>query len=262
MRVPEAGLIGVARNFADLYGEYLEAPRSFLYFAFLTYLGHLVADKVTLDSALTLEPRLYTVVLGESADTRKSTALHKADSFFRSLGTPWEPRVLYGVGSAEGIASELKECSRLLLHFDEFKAFVDKAKNEHSVALPAVATLFERGDYDNRTKSERMSIRGASLSLLAACTTDTYATMFDQRFFAIGLLNRLWLVSDRATRQISVPRPIPSQDLEDLRGQLRERLQVIDRRYTENGLRPVAYRLSQDASACFDAWYTAREGTI
>src|SRR5262249_44846150 len=153
-----------------------------------------LAKKITLASALAPEPRLYTVVLGESADTRKSTALRVTDEFWRSLGAEWEPRVLFGVGSAEGIAAELKDRSELLLHFDEFKAFVDKAKNEHSIALPMVATLFERGDYDNRTKTERLAVRGASLSLVAACTADTYATMFDQRFFAIGLLNRLWLV--------------------------------------------------------------------
>ena len=51
---------------------------------------------------------------------------------------------------------------------DKTIAFVDKAKNEHSVALPMVSTLFERGDYDNRTKMERLSVRDAALSLVAA----------------------------------------------------------------------------------------------
>lgn len=262
LRVPESGMIGIGRDFADLYGRYLESPLSFLYFAFLAYFGSLIASKVTLESALTPEPRLYIVLLGESADTRKSTALRVADDLFRSLGVRWEPHTLYGVGSAEGIAAELKESPSLLLHFDEFKAFVDKAKNENSVALPLVASLFERGDYDNRTKAERLSIRGASLSLLAACTTDTYASMFDQRFFGIGLLNRLWLVSDRATARIPVPRPIPLVELEALRQRVRDRLTAIDDAYAANGLRPVAYRLTPDARACFDAWYGAREGSI
>src|SRR4030095_7618296 len=119
-------------------------PMAFFYFVFLTYFGALIAKKITLDTELRPEPRLYTVVIGESADTRKSTALRKVDSFFGTLGPLWGPAVLFGVGSAEGLAAELKERPELILHYDEFKSFVDKAKNEHSVALPMVTTLFER----------------------------------------------------------------------------------------------------------------------
>lgn len=260
LRVPESAMLGIGRDFADLYGAHLETPRSFLYFAFLTYLGAAVSRKVTLASVLTPEPRLYTVLIGESADTRKSTALRMADEFFRSL--TGEPGVLYGVGSAEGIAAELKECPSLLLHFDELKSFVDKAKNEHSVALPMVSTLFERGDYDNRTKTERLSVRGASLSLLAACTVDTYASMFDRRFFAIGFLNRLWLVTDRATSRIPIPRPMPTDMLDALRERLRVRLRDVDGVYTMNGLRAVAYSLTSGAERIFNDWYAARTGSI
>jgi len=262
LRVPDGAVLGIARDFADLYAEYLETPRSFLYFSLLTYLGALMAKKITLASAIAPEPRLYTVLLGESADTRKSTSLRVTDEFLRSLGVEWEPRVLYGVGSAEGIAAELKERSDLLLHFDEFKSFVDKAKNENSIALPMVATLFERSEFDNRTKAERLSVRGASLSLLAACTIDTYATMFDQRFFSIGLLNRLWLVTDRTTRRIAVPKPIPHRDLDALRERVRAVLEAVDRAYVRNGLRPVAYLMTPDAEEIFRTWYEAKGGSI
>jgi hypothetical protein len=184
------------------------------------------------------------------------------DQFFRELGAEWEPAVLFGVGSAEGLAAELKERPALILHHDEFKSFVDKAKNEHSVALPMVTTLFERGDYDNRTKTERVSVRDAALSLVAACTSDTYATMFDRRFFAIGLLNRLWLVSDRSTARIAIPRAIPGDELETLRRRVINLLQGIDRDYTVRGCKPVPYRLTPAAHEMFRAWYESREGSI
>jgi hypothetical protein len=262
LQVPSEGLIGVGRAFATLYAHYLESPLAFFYFAFLTYFGALIAKKVTLDTELRPEPRLYTVLIGESADTRKSTALRTVDAFFHSLGPPWEPSVLFGVGSAEGLAAEVKERPALILHYDEFKSFVDKAKNEHSVALPMVTTLFERGEYDNRTKTERVSVRGASLSFVAACTADTYATMFDQRFFAIGLLNRLWLVSDRSTASIAVPQMIPERAVDDLRRTVKERLALLDTAYERNGLRPVAYRLTPGALDLFRTWYAQREGSI
>jgi len=262
--VPDAGMIGVAREFADVYAAHLESPRSFFYFSCLTYIGALIAAQVTLDSALEPEPRLYTVLLGESADTRKTTALRKTDSFFRSLGPAYEVPVLLGAGSAEGLAAELKERREhaVLLHLDEFKAFVDKARAESSVLLPMVSTLFERNDYDNRTKESAISVRGASLSLLAACTADTYATMFDQRFFAIGFLNRLWLVVDRTTQRIPVPRRIPEPDIDRLRARVTTVLDCVRDAYVANGSRPVAYAITSDAMARYTAWYMQRENGI
>jgi hypothetical protein len=94
LAVPEMSLVGVARDFALLHAEYLESPAAFFYFDFLTYFGNLIADKVTLDSELRPEPRLYTVKLGPSADARKSTSQWKVDQFFSNLEPPFQPRVL------------------------------------------------------------------------------------------------------------------------------------------------------------------------
>jgi len=262
LALPDSAYMGLGREFADLYGPYLETPRSFLYLVFLTYFGAGIARKVTLNSELRPEPRLFTAIIGESADTRKSTALRLGDEFFRSLGPAWPAGVLYGVGSAEGIAAELKECPALILHFDELKSFVDKAKAEHSVALPMVSTLFERDVYDNRVKAERVSVRGASLSLLAACTSETYATMFDSRFFAIGFLNRLFVVVDRATASIPIPRSVPEAQVDALRRRVRDALATIDREYTQHGLRAVSLPVDPDALGLFTRWYESRTGSI
>ena len=262
LRAPHDAMIGLGRDFAALFSHYLEPPFAFFYFLFLAQFGALVAKKITLETELRPEPRLYVVLIGESADTRKSTAVRKTTDFFRSLGSRWEPRILFGVGSAEGVAAELKESTDLLLVFDELKQFVDKAKHEGSIVLPMVTTLFEGADYDNRVKAERLSVRGASLSLIAACTSETYATMFDQRFFAIGFLNRLWLVADRTTVSIPVPHLIPEADLERLRRLVTARLEAIDHDYTKAGLRAVPYSLTFSARRCFEAWYASRTGSL
>lgn len=57
--LPDEGYIGVAADFANLYSEYTESPRSFLYFSFLTALGHLVAHKITLASEVQISPRSH-----------------------------------------------------------------------------------------------------------------------------------------------------------------------------------------------------------
>lgn len=264
LTVPDAGMVGVARDFAVLYGSRLEAPPSFFYFSFLTYFGIAVAKQITLESSLWPEPRLYTVLLGESADTRKSTALRMTDQFWQSLGQEWHAGTLLGVGSAEGLAAELKDRvdHTVLLHFDELKSFVDKAKADNSVLLPMVSTLFERNEYDNRTKDNAISVRGASLALLAACTADTYATMFDQRFFAIGLLNRLWIVADRSTQCIPVPQPIPTVALDAVKARTISVLQGIRSMYQRNTYQAVPLGLTNGAADMFGEWYAAREGSI
>ena len=91
LRAPTDAMIGLGRRFADLYSGYLESPLAFFYFAFLAYFGSLTSHKVTLDSELRPEPRLYVVLIGESADTRKSTALEKTGTFFRGLGAAAMP---------------------------------------------------------------------------------------------------------------------------------------------------------------------------
>jgi len=261
LQVPEAGMLGLARDFATLYASHLEAPASFFYFTYLTYLGALLSRQITLVSALDIEPRLYTVLLGESSDTRKTTALRKTDQFFRSLAG-WEPTVLLGAGSGEGLAKALQESPELLLHYDELKAFVSKAQAESSVLLPMVGSLFERHEFDNRTKDGSISVRGASLSLVAACTQDTYATMFDRRFHAIGFLNRLWLVADRTTTQIAVPPPIRPDVLDRLREQTVSLLKDIQGRYRQKNYQRVEFGLTKGAEAMFTAWYLQRQGTI
>lgn len=125
-----------------------------------------------------------------------------------------------------------------------------------------VASLFERADYDNRVKAEKVSVRGASVSLIAACTADTYATMFDTRFFAIGMLNRLFVVTDRATSRIAVPKTVPKRDVETLRDRVRELLGTIDARYGRNGLKPVPVPIAPSALGRFRTWYGARTGSI
>jgi len=264
LEVPDAGLIGLGKEFADLYSAYLESPRAFLYFAFLTYFGALISKKVTLDSELSVQPRLYTVLLGESAATRKSTALAKAHEFFRSLEPDQEPPVVFGVGSAEGLGREIQRCpdGTLIVHLDEMKSFVDKAKIDGSVLLPMINQLFDRHDYDNRTKHESIQIRDSSLSLVAACTKDTYARIFSPQFRDIGFFNRLWLVADSVDQRIAIPEKVDEVRRTTLRESLKELLRTIDTNYRENGSRPVPYGFTPGARQMFQEWYERREGSI
>lgn len=236
---------GAAGEFARVMASYLEPASHFFYMAFLTCLGNAMSDRATLKSEIKPELRLFVLILGESADDRKSTAISKTVSFFREAIIDFP--VCHGVGSAEGLQKKIAESKRLLLCLDEFKAFVAKCRIESSVLLPCVTTLFESRYYESRTKKEPLVIDDASLSLLAASTIQTYETIFDESFLAIGFPNRLFLCPGKGERKFSIPKQIPDADKIFLKHRLAEILKHVDGK--------LLLDVAPDARDFFHQWY-------
>jgi hypothetical protein len=206
LEFPAWVMSGVAGDFATLYSSYLEVPVHFLYITFITCLGSVIADSLTLASEIAPQPRLFVLLLGESADDRKSTALNKVVEFFKSSVDGFS--VCLGVGSAEGLQERLKDNNRLLLCLDEFKQFVSKCKIEASVLLPCINTLFESNHYESRTKKTKIDLNNVYLSMMAASTLDTYENTWSKQFTDIGFNNRLFLVPGSGKRKHSLPAKI------------------------------------------------------
>jgi hypothetical protein len=252
LEFPSWVMTGIAGDFANLYSSYLEVPAHFFYMAFLTCLGSVVANTLTLASEVTPEPRLFVLLLGESADDRKSTALNKVVDFFKwSLD---DFAVCWGVGSAEGLQKRLEESKRLLLCFDEFKQFISKCKIEASVLLPCVNTLFESNRYESRTKKTDIYLNDVYLTLMAASTLDTYENTWSSQFTDIGFNNRLFLVPGSGERKHSFPAKIPDHEKYLLKQHLAEVL-----RHVGNGLE---LDLARNARELYHKWYMDLEKSI
>jgi hypothetical protein len=252
---------GLAGQFADLYAANTEVPQSFLFMAFLAYMGHALCYKVTMDSELTPQPRFYLVLVGPSSDARKSTALDITDKFFREA-VPEHVKTHYGLGSAEGMAQEL-EADRpvaLMLHLDELKILVDKCSQKGSVALPLITSLFDRNVFDNRTKGSKLQLRDAHLSLVAACTTETYQTMFSPAFRDIGLINRLFIVHDQSRKRIFAPRLVDQGRKSAIQRELATLVGAVDAVYKGQG--QMRLSLSPEADALLQAWYEQLEHSV
>jgi hypothetical protein len=251
---PREMIGGLAGEFADLYSHYLESPWSFFAFGFLTCLGHLIGDRVTLASEISPQPRLYTVCLGESADDRKSESIKRTIKFFEGALTQGSLKLCHGVGSSEGLAKILDEgespTKKLLLVYDELKAFVGKACIEGSTLLPAVATLFESNRFHSATKKEILRLEDVYLSLLGASTVETYSGMWTPAFLDIGMLNRFWVVKDHGERRYSVPREIPSGETKGLYRRLGD---ILGAASSSDG--PLKLSLTEEAFEIFDNWY-------
>lgn len=243
---------GAAGEFAKVLSSVLEAPEHFFFISYLTCLGNEIADKVTLKTEILPQPRLYVLLLGESADDRKSTAIIKTIDFFKLCFPDFS--ISWGVGSAEGLQKLLEEKDKLLLCFDEFKQFVSKCKIDSSVLLPCVNTLFESNRYESRTKKNNIKITSAHLSILAASTISTYERTWDAAFTDIGFNNRLFLVPGSGKKQFSIPQRVSEEDWRCMKMQLSDVLH----HYSNS----VELDFTDEAKELFHNWYMGLERSI
>lgn len=243
---------GAAGTFAKLYSSFLEPPPHFFYIAFLTCLGSILSRKLTLRSEIRPQPRLYVVLLGESGDARKSTAIAKTVSFFQDHYADFN--VSWGVSSAEGLQARLSDNSILLLIYDEFKSFVSKCKIDGSVLLPMCTTLFESNRYESRTKNAEIKLDDVYLALLAASTINTYEKVFDSSFADIGMTNRLFIVPGDSQRRFSFPQVIPEASKQLISKELNAILSFVDYRREVD--------LTPEAQEIFHEWYMGLENSV
>jgi hypothetical protein len=244
---------GVAGDFARIHGEHLESPDQFFYISYLTLFGLYVSDRLCLLSQRSPQPRLYTILLGESGDTRKSTAIEESEQHFRDFVEPGSIAVCRGAASGEGLGKLVAKVRKVLLCYDELKVFVNKSNIKHSTLLMAANTLFESNRYENHTAKDPFIIENGFLSMLAASTTDTYASLFDSKFLDIGFNNRLFLVPGDSDKCFPVPEPIPEEKTHRLYGQLQNRLKLLD----EVSAMPI----DRDASEAWAEFYGRIKGS-
>jgi hypothetical protein len=250
-------MTGAAGYFANVYSDYIEAPPQFLFMGYLTALGAVLSRSVKISSVLQTQPRLFTVLLGESASDRKSTTLSVVNNHFKATIDNYSS--CWSIGSAEGLHNVLQkpmEChyptdageapGTLLIH-DELKSFVNKCKIESSVLLPCVNSLFESNRYESHTKKKSIIIEDAHLSMLAASTRNTYERIYTDQFIDIGFPNRIFLVTGTANRQFSFPEKIPAGELEMMQNNL---LKVL--RHVGNGLE---LKITKEAKEFYHGWY-------
>jgi hypothetical protein len=242
---PPQAMVGSIGDLARLLAKRTEVPEEFYFAASLTMFGAMCAGDLTLNLAFNVDPRLYTVLLGESYAVKKSTAMKKTVGFFETLKP--RPSVQYGVASAEGLARILKNSPNLVLAYDELQMFIQKSQVTASTLLPVVTSLYEQNNWDNATKSAKYSVKieGAYLSLLGCCTSDTYARMWNPQAIAIGFLNRLFIVN--ADRRVKVAWPVPPSqtDLQAIRERIQRQLERL----------PKQYEITAAGKIAWERWY-------
>lgn len=202
---------GCAGDFACLYSEHTESSKEFYFMSFITLLGTVLADKLTINSEIAQQPRINTILLGSSGEARKSSAADATIKFFKNSMDQFP--VCRGIGSAEGLAKKLEENNRITLFFDEMRQLVSKCKIDGSVLLPTLTTLFENNYYENNTKTSTVKIENAYLSILACSTIETFEEIWNSSMSDIGFTNRLLLIPSAPNgNRFPIPKKIPEME--------------------------------------------------
>lgn len=236
---------GVAGEFADAYAAISEAPRHFYLMVYLACLGACLAGKIELKSLLKVQPRLYIVLLGASGRGRKSTPLSITTEFFSDLTDSFG--LMHNANSGEGLGVFLQKNPSTLLNYDEFLSFVNKAGSKHNTLLGTVTSLFEKNQYQTATKEKQLLIENSYLSLIGACTTDTWERCWNADFTAIGLVNRLFLVPGHMDKLVPIPPRLPLQQWRTLRDNTTAVMRVAEV--------VREFGLTGEAQAMYDEWY-------
>lgn len=251
LKFPRGAIKGLAARYADIYTECFESPWSFWAFSLLTCFGLVLADRVYLEAGNSPQPRLFTILLGRSGYERKSEAIRQTVRLFHiANGTLFER--CETVGSAEGLMKAFESQKKVLLEYDELQNFVNKSSIDGSTLLTTVNSLFEMNSCSNRIRREQIKIDEAYLSILAACTTETFGQMWKPNYIDIGFINRLWLVPDRGERRFATPKTIKSTD-EML---IIDRIKAFTDQYKDN---PTVIRTENDAYDLWNQWYMEQD---
>lgn len=248
---PYTSMTGAAGYFADILKDHVEVPPQFFFMSYLTCLGAVLSPNLRINTVLDTQPRLYTLLVGESATDRKSTCINLTTKLFKKYISGF--KIHFGIGSPEGLQKLVEEDEEtdtptsLLMVFDEFKAFCDKAGIRNSVLLPAINTLFESNIFENVTKKNHINIQNAHVSVLAATTLETFENIYDPKFIQIGFPNRVFVIIGTAEKQYSIPPQIPADEEQILVENL-----VAVLKHVGTGL---VLDLTPDAYQFYDDWY-------
>jgi hypothetical protein len=219
--LPDLAWSGLIGRYREIVSPCTEAPDVFHLASFIAAVGCLIGRRAWVHSPHAIYPNFYCLLIGRTANARKTTAYQFALNLCDDVGNLEEPlriKRLNGLASVEGLAEAMQNVSatgggqpyRILCVEDEFRSLVTKA-GQHSVAnlIPRLTDLFNSPrTFEINTRTSPVVINGPFLALLAASTRAWFEESMTKRDVSGGFFNR-WLVFEgEATRLLATPPPV------------------------------------------------------
>ena len=186
-------------------------------------------------------PRLFAVICGNSSKSRKGTSRQPVVRLFKrdlcdpnelaALNLPLPARESGGpLSTGEGLAYQLREDAqdtgrnpgdkRLCIMDEELASGLSCTKREGNTLSMAIRTFWDGGDYSPLTKTNPMHVKGAHICLLSHITKAELDTSLSNVNMANGFGNRFLWICVRRSKLVSLPRPMPREEIADMQFRL------------------------------------------
>lgn len=252
-KLPESIWTGLVAEYRNIVAGCTEAPEEFHLASFLTAAGCLVGRTAWVCNPHPIYPNLYSLLVGETGITRKTTAYRFAIDALTGGNSLLDGRakIMQSLASLEGLAATMKTDSpppfRVLCVLDEFKSLA--AKNRQmatSNLIPGLTELFNTGSsFEINTKNRRVEIEKPFLCILAASTQAWFEESVSESDVSGGFLNRWLVFTGRTDKLIPFPKPVDPRRWEQFTVHLTEAVREAKSRY----------ELTSDAKTVYEDFY-------
>jgi hypothetical protein len=154
---------------------------------------------------------LYAVLVGNTSKARKGTSWDWSREIVERADPRWEPRVMSGLSSGEGLISRVADSEkseeseesppdhRLLVVESEFVSTLKVAKRDGNTLSAVVRSAWDTGKLSTLTRHDPLTATGAHISLLGHITAEELTRYLDATETANGFANRfLWFCVRRS----------------------------------------------------------------
>lgn len=205
---------GLAGRFVDLLQHSTEAPLEYRLAAVLTMAGALVGRRAWLVYSRPTYANLFTLLVGQTADSRKTTVMGFALDLMQAVAefTTAKVKSLYGLASVEGLAAAMKdggspESYRIVTVEDELKSLLRKSQQKAvGNLIPRLTELYNCGRaFEVNTKSDRAIINDPFVCIVSGSTPAWFAESIGESEISGGFLNRWMMFTGKTEKLIPFP---------------------------------------------------------
>jgi hypothetical protein len=283
---PKEAWRGIFETYRQAQIGTTEAPEQYHFGVFNTVAGVVVGRTAYVWNGRKLFPNFYSVLIGPTTQSRKSTAASRGTNLLSELDENGEMvgadplvLVLRGLSTPAGLIAHLRtppveegdldglelrralstssmEGYRALIVIDEFASLLRQAKKEHGSGI--VQTLTEAYDgkpfLQNPTKIDPMTAKNPVVAMLCLSTREWLENTLELADIFGGYVGRNLFYEWTPT----TPIPNPDEPNESLLSEVTMKLQAIRRDFENRGKQQRKFRFSDEAMPILDAWYIDR----
>lgn len=206
---PESAWTGLFARWRDIAAPVTEAPVEHLWLAFLLASGLIIGRSRWISNPRPIYPNFYTLLIGNTGDSRKSTTLWLAEELITRVGA--EIEIIRNPVSSEGLYEQLaqREETHALVYADEFRSLLSVAKRKGTQdILPRLQSLHSSPARDTITRREdSTTIIKPFVSLITATPLAFVQDLLGENEITGGFLNRFLIIAGNV--QAPKPRAVP-----------------------------------------------------